>query len=108
MSSQHFPAFESFRRLADGRQLAPVARRLVSDLLTPVTAFCRIDSARSACLFESVIGGEKVGRYSFLAADPLLELSARGAEITVTAEDRVERYESDDPLEEGLCHRKSP
>ena len=100
MSSQYFPDFESFRQLAEGRQLAPVARRLVSDLLTPVTAFHRIDSGGSACLFESVIGGEKVGRYSFLAAKPFLELSARGAQITLTAEDRVERYESDDPLEE--------
>ena len=56
----------------------PVYRRLLGDTLTPVSAFHKIDAGRSACLFESVIGGEKVGRYSFLAADPFLQIEARG------------------------------
>ena len=54
----------------------PVYRRVLSDVLTPVSAFHKIDDGGSACLFESVIGGEKVGRYSFLAAEPFL--AARG------------------------------
>ncbi len=41
--------------------LVPVYRRLVCDSLTPVSAFHKIDSGRCACLFESVVGGEKVG-----------------------------------------------
>ncbi len=66
----HYPDFDAFRTLADDAQLVPVYRRLVSDTLTPVTAFHRIDAGRCACLFESVIGGEKVGRYGFVAAAP--------------------------------------
>ena len=58
--------------------LVPVYRRLVCDSLTPVSAFHKIDSGRCACLFESVVGGEKVGRYSFLAADPFFEIEAYG------------------------------
>ena len=69
------PDFETFRRLAADADFVPVYRRLLSDSLTPVTAFHAIDTGRSACLFESVVGGEKVGRYSFLAAEPFLELS---------------------------------
>ena len=66
----HFPDFATFQQLAREHRLVPVWRCLFSDALTPVTAFHRIDSGQSACLFESVIGGEKVGRYSFVAADP--------------------------------------
>jgi anthranilate synthase component I len=63
----HYPDFESFVQFARDAHLVPVYRRIISDGLTPVTAFHKIDAGRCACLFESVIGGEKVGRYSFLA-----------------------------------------
>ncbi|MBC8350925.1 MAG: anthranilate synthase component I [Planctomycetes bacterium] len=96
----HSPNFESFQKLGREHRLVPVWRCLFSDALTPVTAFHRIDSGRSACLFESVIGGEKVGRYSFLAADPFLELSATRTTVTVVSGDGREQYEAADPLEE--------
>jgi len=66
----HFPDFTTFSTLAATADYVPVYRRVLSDVLTPVSAFHRIDDGGSACLFESVIGGEKVGRYSFLAAEP--------------------------------------
>jgi anthranilate synthase component 1 len=47
-----------------------------------------------------VVGGEKVGRYSFLAADPFLRLTARGRAVEVTTEQGAEAFESDDPLGE--------
>jgi anthranilate synthase component 1 len=96
----HLPDFESFRRLADGHQLVPVYRRLLSDALTPVSAFGLLDSGAQACLFESVIGGEKVGRYSFLAVEPFWELLAHGKEVTVRGEGGQREFESPDPLNE--------
>ena len=72
----HFPDFATFSKLAATADYVPVYRRLLSDALTPVSAFHKIDDGGSACLFESVIGGEKVGRYSFLAAEPFLLLEA--------------------------------
>ena len=69
----------------------PVYRRLLSDALTPVSAFHKIDPAAVACLFESVIGGEKVGRYSFLAAEPFLQIAARGNAVTVDVGRRQRR-----------------
>jgi anthranilate synthase component 1 len=73
--------------------------RLLSDALTPVSAFHQIDTGGSACLFESVIGGEKVGRYSFLAVDPFLQITARGTTVTVESEGRREELECSDPLD---------
>lgn len=94
------PDFATFERLAAEFQLVPVYRRLLSDALTPVTGFHKIDNGRGACLFESVIGGEKVGRYSFLAADPFLQISAKGNEVSITADKTSETFISADPIEE--------
>jgi anthranilate synthase component 1 len=82
---------------------------LVSDSLTPVSAFHKIDAGGSACLFESVIGGEKVGRDRFLSAEPFLRLEARGHEVTIFRGGQAlagrqwhpaETFRADDPLEE--------
>src|SRR3954470_14996420 len=80
----HFPDFATFSRLAIEADYVPVYRRVLSDVLTPVSAFHKIDDGGCACLFESVIGGEKVGRYSFLAAEPYLLLEASGNECSIT------------------------
>ncbi len=97
---KHFPDFDAFQQLANGVELVPVYRRLLGDTLTPVSAFHKIDAGPTACLFESVIGGEKVGRYSFLAADPFLQLEARGREVTVVDSAGTTTFTAEDPLAE--------
>jgi len=97
---QHFPEIERFRELARDFGLVPVCRRMLSDSLTPVTAFHRIDDGKTACLFESVIGGEKVGRYSFLAVEPFLELSARGRKVNIRSASASDEFDSPNPLDE--------
>ena len=92
------PDFDEFARLARGHALVPVYRRLTSDLLTPVSAFASLDDGGTACLFESVVGGERVGRYSFLATDPDLVFAARGDELTVTSERERARCVPGDPM----------
>ena len=79
----HLPSLERFLELAQGADFVPVYRELLSDALSPVQAFCRLDRGQAAGLFESVIGGEKVGRYSFVASDPFLLLEARGTKVTI-------------------------
>ncbi len=86
--------------MAAGHGLAPVYRRLTADTLTPVSAFHKIDTGHCACLFESVVGGEKVGRYSFLASDPFLEIEARGSLVTVRDAAGTLEFESPNPIEE--------
>ena len=98
--SVYYPDLETFRGLAAGADRVPVYRRLVSDSLTPVSAFRKLDSGPCGCLFESVVGGEKVGRYSFLTADPFLQLVAHGQQVTITSHRGVEEFQADDPVAE--------
>jgi anthranilate synthase component I len=97
---KHYPDFETFSKLAATGDLVPVYRRLVSDALTPVSAFHKIDAGSCACLFESVIGGEKVGRYSFLTAEPFFEIEAHGRRVTTRSPAGTQEFESADPLAE--------
>ena len=97
----HLPDVETFSGLASQAALVPVYRQLVADTLTPVSAYCRIVGDGCAFLFESVVGGERIGRYSFVGADPFLVLSASGKVLTVSGTDREpETREVDDPLAE--------
>lgn len=95
----HYPDFETFSRLAQGVHLVPVYRRLIGDSLTPVSAFHKLDAGSSACLFESVVGGEKVGRYSFLTAEPFQEIEAWENRVVVRGA-KSEEFQSPDPIEE--------
>ena len=97
---KHYPDLATFKRLAEDAPMVPVLRRLVNDTLTPVSAFHRIDSGPCACLFESVVGGERVGRYSFLTAGPFLQIEAFGNRVIIRSADGEEEFESADPLEE--------
>ena len=96
----HLPSFDTFAKAAVDVDLVPVYRRLVSDSLTPVSAFRKIDRGSCSCLFESVIGGERVGRYSFLAADPYMTLEAFQDQVTVHSAKGTETFASSDPLGE--------
>ena len=96
----HLPDFATFQSLAPRAKLVPVYRQLLSDTLTPLTAFCRINRDGGSFLFESVVGGEKVGRYSFLGSDPFLQIDAFGNELTITTAGGEERRSVDDPLAE--------
>src|SRR5262249_29856632 len=76
---------------------------LTGDGLTPVSAFQRIERPGPGFLFESVIGGEKVGRFSFLGTEPFLRFEARGRAVEINsgatpAENK--RFRSEDPLED--------
>ena len=95
----HYPNFETFQRLADDYELVPVYRTLLSDTLTPVSAFDRLQCQGTSCLFESVIGGEKVGRYSFLGTNPFMQIHATGRSVTVLADGETTNFKSDDPLQ---------
>ena len=102
--SMHSPSATEFASLALKHDFVPVYRKLLSDTLTPVTAFRLLEShgggANGACLFESVVGGEKVGRYSFLAGNPIQRFSATRQEITVTdfRDGTVKKSTAQDPL----------
>src|SRR5947209_878940 len=80
---RHRPTFEEFVELARGATLVPVYRQLIGDTLTPVSAFCKIQEGDWAFLFESVVGGERLGRYSFLGAGPFLRFQAFATRVRI-------------------------
>jgi anthranilate synthase component 1 len=96
---QHYPDLATFTKLAANADYVPVYRRILSDVLTPVSAFHKIDDGGCSCLFESVIGGEKVGRFSFLAAEPFLKLEAHGPRVAITRGGSIEEREVKNPIQ---------
>lgn len=98
---RHVPSLTEFETEAVPGMLVPVYRELTGDTLTPVTAYRRIEvPGRPGFLFESVVGGERVGRFSFLGSDPFLEFEARGQQVAVMdhRDGVLTRLESHDPL----------
>jgi anthranilate synthase component 1 len=83
--------FEEFEREAGRGNVVPVVRSVLADLQTPVSAFLSVaGEARYAFLFESVEGGERVARYSFLGAEPSMIVRGRGAQTVVERNDKRE------------------
>src|SRR5436309_5602890 len=64
------PPLDEFRRLAAQGNLIPVSRRLLADIETPLSAYRKIRGPGESFLFESVEGGEHLGRYSFVGCNP--------------------------------------
>ncbi|MFO0950446.1 MAG: anthranilate synthase component I [Isosphaeraceae bacterium] len=83
MTTPHRPCYDAFLPLAGEAPFVPVYRQLTGDGLTPVSAFARIHRSAPSFLFESVIGGEKVGRFSFLGTEPFLRFEAWGDRVMV-------------------------
>src|SRR6185369_13591251 len=83
LEMHHHPTPATFRDLAKGHTLVPVYRQLTGDTLTPVTAFCKVQEGDWAFLFESVVGGERMGRYSFVGAGPFLRFLAFGNKVQI-------------------------
>ncbi len=95
------PDKDEFDRLAMGASTVPVYCTLLSDQLTPVSAFDSLaGSAEHAFLLESVVGGEKIARYSFLAIDPIAIVEAKGSTTLVSERGQIQTLENVDPLSE--------
>jgi anthranilate synthase component 1 len=77
-------SFEEFEREAGRGNVVPVVRSVLADLQTPVGAFLRVAGASPySFLLESVEGGERVARYSFLGAEPSMIVRGQGAQTII-------------------------
>jgi anthranilate synthase component 1 len=100
MNTVYHPDFATFAEHARGAALVPVFRRLLSDTVTPVSAYCQAPWTSGRFLFESVVGGERIGRYSFLGGDPFLRIEAFGNKVHITSQGKTTTKTSPDPLAE--------
>jgi anthranilate synthase component 1 len=96
----YFPSIEDFREKAKEGNLIPVYKEIMADMETPVTAFLKIDTGKYSFLLESVEGGEKWARYSFLGSSPSIVLRCKGNKISITKDAITRSFESADPLSE--------
>ncbi len=94
------PSQDEFESLASRGNLIPVVREIAADMDTPLSLFRRLDDGRTSFLFESVEGGEKWARYSFMGVGARALFRARGpvVEWTEHGETRSFRVEGD-PLQ---------
>jgi anthranilate synthase component 1 len=80
--------FKQFSELADNYTAIPVYRRMMADILTPVSLFLSIrNGSTHPFLFESVEGGEHLARYSFLGCNPYQTLSFDGSDVLLEQSD---------------------
>jgi anthranilate synthase component 1 len=96
------PSFDEFSRKARDGNLIPVYREILADMETPVSAFRKIDSGNYAFLLESVEGGEKWGRYSFLGSNPGLVFKAKGSRVEVITGDGIKVHQIQTDILEPL------
>ncbi len=107
----YYPTFDEIQRLRDAeiaphegekrRPLLPLYRDILADLETPVSAYCKTAQGTYSFLLESVTGGERVGRYSFIGIEPYLVITHHGE--TATLLKRTEQLNQ--PVSEEVpCH----
>jgi len=93
--------YEDFLKLASEGTVVPVVKRVRADLLTPVAAYLKIERLNPfSFLLESVEGGEKVARHSFLGFDPHTVVRCRAGKVTIQRGSETE--ETDEPMLSAL------
>lgn len=91
-------SFKDFKKLASMGNLVPVIAQVSADTETPISAFLKMTQGPYRFLLESMEGGERWGRYSFLGSEPAMVLRSRGKQIELQ-EGRKVQHLVGDPLE---------
>lgn len=77
MSQTYYPTLEEVKKLKGKGNLVPIYREIVADLDTPVSAFLKVAQGQYSFLLESVEGGQRLARYSFIGTQPYRTLTTR-------------------------------
>jgi anthranilate synthase component 1 len=85
----HSPTLDEFLKLAAQGNVIPVTRRLLADIETPLSAYRKIRGAGESFLFESVEGGEHLGRYSFVGCNPRAVIKQTGNRVEVLENGKI-------------------
>ena len=94
------PECEQILSLAKDYPIIPVCKEIYADMMTPISMLLRLSAiSQRYYLLESVEGGEKWGRYSFLGYDPVMRVSCKEGKVKIESEDGTEVVETMKPLE---------
>ena len=97
------PTLPEFLNLATRGNLIPVTRRLLADIETPLSAYRKIRGPGESFLFESVEGGEHLGRYSFVGCNPRAIVRQKGSQVEVLENGKVTASYTVRPPEPNLA-----
>ena len=104
MATDITPAFDAFAKAYDAGKPQIVARALVADLDTPVSAWLKLGLGDPyAFLLESVEGGERIGRYSFIGVDPSGMIVVKDGVVTHTQNGQTQTYPLAEGQDDGSC-----
>ncbi len=78
----YYPTLEEVKKHKKDGNLVPVYREIVADLETPVSAFLKINQGGHSFLLESIEGGQRLARYSFIGTEPYRVITTRGEDKT--------------------------
>lgn len=96
-----FPSRQEFSAACRDNDIVPLCREMIADVDTPLTLFAKFAAEyEDIFLFESMEGGEKWGRYSFIGFEPLLKFTSRGRSVVIERCDveETQRLEHVNPL----------
>lgn len=94
-----YPDYAHFIELSRLGNLIPVYREIMADMDTPVSAFKKLDDGQFSFLLESIEGGEKWGRYSFIGSTPSMIIRSKGTNVEIIKDGASSTFESPDPLD---------
>lgn len=93
------PSVDEVKQLAKGYDLVPIQKEIYADVVTPILLLRKIAaSKKNYYLLESVEGGEKWGRYSFLGYDPIMRVTCSETEVVIDRRGEKERIQTTDSL----------
>lgn len=94
------PSCDEIMELAKSYNTIPVCKEILADVITPITLLRRIAASKKRFfLLESIEGGEKWGRYSFIGYDPIMRVSCKNAVVTIDRNGKMENIGTKKPLE---------
>jgi anthranilate synthase component 1 len=97
--TSYYPALDDVRAMAGKGNIVPVYREVAADLETPVSAYLKVARGEHSFLLESVEGGERLARYSFIGTEPYRVLRTGAAagekefDPLIPIEDELRRFE---------------
>jgi len=94
------PTKEEFAEFSKKANLIPVYQEYSAALETPLSAFLKLKKGAYAFLLESVEGGVRLGRYSFIGFEPSQIFQAKDGKVTITNKKKKVQFKSTDPLQE--------
>ena len=105
------PSCRQIEDLAREYRVIPICKEIYADVITPIRLLRKLAQVSSRyCLLESVEGGEKWGRYSFLGFDPILHVTCKNKTVTIQGKENKE-LQTERPLQvlrDVLARYKEP